>query len=73
MDSIKELQGKLALVIEKVKSLKNEKSRLEVRVTELESTLAEKDDELRTLSSDKLSIKDQITELLNELEAIETG
>ena len=73
LDSIKELQGKLTLVIDKVKSLKNEKSRLEARVVELESALAERDEELKAFSSDKLNIKDQITDLLNELESIETG
>lgn len=73
LDSISELKGKLALVIEKVKSLKEEKTRLEARVHELESYLTEKDEELRMASSDKISIRDQITDLLNELEAIETN
>lgn len=73
LDSVKELNNKLALVIDKVKSLKQEKTNLEERVRELESRLAEKDEELRTVSSDKLSIKDQITDLLNELETIEAN
>ena len=73
LDSISELKNKLALVIEKVKTLKQEKTNLETRVMELESRLAEKDEELSMASSDKLSIKDQITVLLNELETIETN
>ncbi|MFC1549245.1 hypothetical protein ACFL4R_00005, partial [Nitrospirota bacterium] len=62
-----------SLVIEKVKSLKQEKASLETRVQELEKRLAEMDEEIRMVSSDKLSIKDQITDLLNELETIETS
>jgi chromosome segregation ATPase len=73
LDSISELKNKLALVIEKVKSLKQEKADLETRVRELESLLDDRDEELRMVSSDKLSIKDQIADLLNELETIETG
>lgn len=73
MDSISELKDNLALVIDKVKSLKEEKARLEARVRELESHLTERDEELQMASSDKITIRDQITDLLNELEAIETG
>jgi len=73
LDSVNELKNKLSLVIEKVKSLKQEKTTLEQRVRQLESRLAEKDEELRAVSSDKLSIRDQITDLLNELETIETN
>ena len=70
MDSVTELKNKMALVIEKVKTLKEDKTRLEARVQELEGMLAAKDSEL---SFDKDSIKDQINDLLNELETIETG
>ena len=73
LDSISGLKSKLGLVIEKVKSLKQEKTNLETRVMELESRLTEKDEELSMASSDKLTIKDQITVLLNELETIETN
>ena len=73
MDPVNDLKNKLALVIDKVKSLKDEKLRLETKVQELEGLLKAKEDELLTVSSDKINIKDQITELLDELEAIETG
>ncbi len=73
VDSINDLKSKLSLVIDKVKSLKDEKLRLEVKVNELEELLKTKDEEIMLVSSDKINIKDQITELLNELEAIETS
>lgn len=73
LDSVNDLRNKLALVIEKVKLLKDEKSKLEVRVQELESQLALKEKEVREIAFDKVSIKDQINDLLNELETIETG
>jgi chromosome segregation ATPase len=73
LDSIRELKNKLALVIEKVKTLKQEKASLETRVQELEHRLEDKEKELQMVSSDKLSIKDQITDLLNELDTIEAN
>jgi len=73
LDSISELKAKLALVIDKVKSLKEENTSLSARVRELESYLTEKDEELRMASYDKVTIRDQINDLLNELESIETS
>lgn len=73
VDSISDLKNKLSLVIDKVKSLKDEKTRLEAKVEELEGLLKSKEDELIEASSDKINIKDQISELLDELEAIETS
>lgn len=71
LDPIIELKSKLALVIEKVKSLKDEKARLENRVQELEGLLAKKDGEIEAASMDKHNIKEQINDLLNELESIQ--
>lgn len=71
LDPIVELKGKLALVIEKVKSLKEEKIRLESRVLELEGMLSKKDAEIKAASMDKHNIREQINELLNELESIQ--
>ena len=72
MDRLKELDGKIANAINKVKTLKDEKASLKRQVEELQSRLIEKEEEIRSLSEDKTTIKDQITDLLNELETIET-
>lgn len=71
MNKLKDLDKKIALAVEKVKTLKEDKSALERRVHELESMLNEKNAELDELNSDRTSIRGQINDLLSELEAIE--
>lgn len=65
------VEEKIALVIEKVKSLKQEKSVLETRNMELEQALLAKEEEIGRLASEKTAIKDQIEHLLRELETFE--
>ena len=71
MDQLKDLDGKIVEAIVKVKTLKEEKAALEVRVKELEKLLAEKDSAIDDLSSEKVDIRGQLTDLLDELESIE--
>lgn len=73
LDRLKDLDGKIANALNKVKALKDEKLALERRVRELEEQLNEKNLEIQRLSSEKLVIKDQIGELLDELETLELG
>lgn len=70
MEALKTFDEKIAIAVEKVKSLKEEKERLEKRVKELEDTLRLKDIEIEKLSMEKSAIKNQIEDLLNELEII---
>ena len=71
MDQLKDLDGKIVEAIVKVKTLKEEKAALEVKVKELEKLLAEKDSAIDDLSSEKVDIRGQLTDLLDELESIE--
>ena len=71
MDQLKDLDGKIVEAIVKVKTLKEEKAALEVKVKELEKQLAEKDSAIDNLSSEKVDIRGQLTDLLDELESIE--
>lgn len=70
MEALKTFEEKIAIAVEKVKILKEEKSSLEKRVKELEDTIRLKDIEIEKLSKEKAFIKDQIEDLLNELDSI---
>ncbi|BCB96653.1 hypothetical protein JZK55_15750 [Dissulfurispira thermophila] len=70
MEVLKTFDEKIAIAVEKVRSLKEEKERLEKRVKELEDALRLKDIEIERLGMEKSSIKNQIEDLLNELETI---
>jgi chromosome segregation ATPase len=72
LEQLKNLDGKIVEAIVKVKSLKEDKARLEARVKELESEANEKDLEIKKLSEEKLDVRGQIEDLLGELESIES-
>ncbi len=71
LDQLKNLDGKIVEAIVKVKSLKEDKAKLEARVKELEGMIAEKDEEIKGLSEEKEDVRGQIADLLEELEGIE--
>lgn len=73
LDKLKELDNKIAGAVNKVRALKEEKMRLETKVTELEGQLSKKDRELAGITSDNLEIKNQLRELLNELDTLALG
>ena len=68
MQSVEE---KIAQVIEKVRSLKEEKSAVEKRNMDLEEALKAKEQEIERLSNEKITIKTQIEDLLKELDGFE--
>lgn len=70
VEVLKTFDEKIAIAVEKVRSLKEEKERLQRRVEELEDAVRLKDMEIERLGMEKSSIKNQIEDLLNELETI---
>lgn len=68
MQSVEE---KISQVIEKVRSLKEEKSAVEKRNRDLEEALRAKEQEIDRLSNEKTTIKTQIEDLLKELDGFE--
>ncbi len=68
MQSVEE---KIAQVIDKVRSLKEEKSAVEKRNMDLEEALAAKEQEIERLTNEKIAIKTQIEDLLKELDGFE--
>ena len=71
MDRLKNLEEKIAAVVDRVKALKEEKISLERKIRELETVLDEKNQEIASLRSEKTTIKSQVEELLEELETLE--
>ena len=71
VDRLKNLEEKIAVAVDRVKALKEEKVSLEKKIKELESLLDEKNTEIESLKSEKTSIKSQVEELLEELETLE--
>lgn len=71
MDRLRNLEEKIASVVERVKALKEEKTSLERKIRELEGLLNEKNQVIESLTAEKISIKTQVEELLTELETIE--
>lgn len=70
-DILKAFEEKISIAVQKVKTLKEEKDRLENRIKELEGIIKTKDTEIEKLSLEKTAIKNQIEKLLSELESIE--
>jgi chromosome segregation ATPase len=70
VEALKTFDEKIAIAVEKVRSLKEEKDKLERRVEELKDAIRLKDMEIERLDMEKSSIKNQIEDLLNELETI---
>ena len=71
LERLKNLEEKIAAVVERVKALKEEKNSLERKIRELEGLLNEKNQTIESLTAEKTSIKIQVEELLTELETIE--
>ena len=71
LDRLKNLEDKITGAIEKVKTLKEEKTTLELRIKELEAKLSGKDHEIEKLQAEKNAIKSQVEGLLNELDTLE--
>ncbi|MDH4231503.1 MAG: DUF724 domain-containing protein [Nitrospirota bacterium] len=71
MERLKNLEEKIATVVERVKALKEEKSALERKIRELEGLLNDKNQVIESLTAEKVSIKTQVEDLLTELETIE--
>ncbi len=71
LERLKNLEEKIAAVVERVKALKEEKNSLERKISELEGLLNEKNQTIESLTAEKTSIKIQVEELLTELETIE--
>lgn len=71
MDRLKNLEEKIAVAVDRVKALKEEKVSLERKIKELETVLDEKNQEIESLKNEKTTIKSQVEELLEELETLE--
>ena len=71
MDRLKNLEEKIAVVVDRVKALKEEKISLERKIRELETVLDERNQEIASLRNEKTTIKSQVEELLVELETLE--
>jgi uncharacterized coiled-coil DUF342 family protein len=72
LDKLKSFDDKISTAIERVKTLKEEKTLSERRIKELESLLDEKNQEVEQLRSEKGAIKSQLEALLTEIEALES-
>ena len=72
LETLKNLETQISGAIDKIRLLKDAKTTLEKRVSELESMLDMKNEELLRVTGEKNSIKDQIEGLLNELQNIES-
>jgi hypothetical protein len=71
LEKLKNLEDKISTAIERVKTLKEEKSLSERRIKELERLVDEKNQELEQLRSEKNSMKGQLEALLSEIETLE--
>jgi chromosome segregation ATPase len=71
LEKLKNLEDKISTAIERVKTLKEEKSLSERKIRELEMLVDEKNQELEQLRSEKNSMKGQLEALLSEIETLE--
>lgn len=71
MEVLKAFEEKIAMAVERVKNLKEEKLALEKRIKELENIIMSKDIEIEKLTTEKTTIRAQIEDMLAELEAVE--
>ena len=71
LEKLKNLENKIAIAIDRVKTLKEENTLMERKIRELEGLLNEKNQELEHIRSEKNVVKSQIETLLNELDALE--
>lgn len=70
VERLKNLENKITAAIEKVKTLKEEKGDILLKLKEYEELIKQKDQEIDRLSNEKNSIRNQVEELLNELESL---
>jgi seryl-tRNA synthetase len=71
LEKLKSLEDKISTAIERVKTLKEEKSLSERRIKELEGLLDEKNQEFEQIRTEKNVIKSQLEALLRELDTLE--
>jgi FtsZ-binding cell division protein ZapB len=71
LEKLKSFEDKISTAIERVKILKEEKTRSERKIRDLEKLLDEKSQEAEYLRSEKNAIKNQLEALLAELETLE--
>lgn len=71
LDKLRSLEDKISVAIERVKTLKEEKTLTDRKLKELERILDEKNVELEQLRADKNLIKSQLEALLGEIETLE--
>lgn len=71
LEKLKNLEDKITTAIERVKTLKEEKTILERKIKELEGLLDEKNQEAEQLRTEKNLIKSQLEGLLKEIETLD--
>jgi FtsZ-binding cell division protein ZapB len=71
LDKLRSLEDKISVAIERVKTLKEEKTLNDKKLKELERILDEKNVEVEQLRADKNLIKSQLEALLGEIETLE--
>jgi hypothetical protein len=72
LEKLKNLEDKISLAIERVKTLKEEKGLTDRRIKELERLLDEKNQETEMLRAEKNLVKSQLEALLSEIETLES-
>jgi hypothetical protein len=72
LEKLKNLEDKISIAIERVKTLKEEKGLTDRRIKELERLLDEKNQENELLRAEKNLIKSQLEALLSEIETLES-
>jgi hypothetical protein len=72
LEKLKNLEDKISLAIERVKTLKEEKGLTDRRIKELERLLDEKNQETELLRTEKNIVKSQLEALLSEIETLES-
>jgi FtsZ-binding cell division protein ZapB len=72
LEKLKNLEDKISLAIERVKTLKEEKGLTDRKIKELERLLDEKNQENELLRAEKNLVKSQLEALLSEIETLES-
>ena len=72
LEKLKNFEDKIAVAIERVKTLKEEKGLTDKKIKDLERLLDDKNQEVEMLRADKNLIKGQLEALLSEIETLES-
>lgn len=72
LEKLKNLEDKISVAIERVKTLKEEKGLTDKRIKDLERLLDDKNQEVEMLRAEKNLIKGQLEALLSEIETLES-